>query len=68
MDCPKCGGGTSVTDSVTDGLAVYRRRKCFDCNHIFFTTEVDTRISKRDFNVLKNQKQAESKNRRRKDP
>ena len=41
MDCPVCGGATTVKDSRGDCEAVYRRRRCLDCNHEFYTAEYE---------------------------
>lgn len=42
MTCPVCGGQTTVEGSRPDCEAVYRRRRCNDCNHIFHTTEEES--------------------------
>lgn len=39
MTCPICGGATVVINSVADCEGVYRRRKCKECDHRFYTTE-----------------------------
>lgn len=39
MDCPKCGGGFRVVDSVPTPDKVYRLRRCLTCGHIVFTQE-----------------------------
>ena len=41
MVCPSCGGKVGVIDSVhnTDENEIYRKRKCKDCELIFYTTE-----------------------------
>lgn len=54
-ECPKCGGGTIVTDTVWNEQEQerYRRRKCTKCNHVFFTVEfeiVDNDRFRRDWN------------------
>lgn len=41
MDCPICGGGTSVADSRRKKGLVYRRRRCCVCGNRFSTYEVD---------------------------
>lgn len=41
MDCPVCGGSTSVLSSRTDGETVTRRRECKDCGFRFSTVEFD---------------------------
>jgi len=42
MRCPKCGGDTQVIDSRPDpkrGWYIYRRRRCWHCQHRFSTEE-----------------------------
>lgn len=39
MNCPECGGETSVTDSRPSGANVRRRRRC-DNDHRFTTIEL----------------------------
>ena len=41
MTCQVCGGKTTVVDCVRDVDEVIRRRRCKECNHIFFTSEKD---------------------------
>ena len=42
MKCPKCQGAIRVTDTVSTPLCeVYRRRKCVECDHTFFTVEFE---------------------------
>lgn len=43
MKCPKCGGKIIVIDIVQDDddNKTYRKRKCLNCDHIFFTTEFE---------------------------
>lgn len=41
MNCPKCGGDTSVIDSKLKPDNVRRRRKCLSCNERFNTMEID---------------------------
>lgn len=42
MNCPICDGKTHVTDSRRDGNGVYRKRVCYECEHEFFTTEIES--------------------------
>lgn len=42
MTCPVCGGKTRVLDSEADSESVYRRRKCVECDHRFYTTESES--------------------------
>ena len=42
MTCPICGGLSKVTDSRSDCEGVYRRRKCVECNHSFYTSEYES--------------------------
>ena len=39
MNCPVCGENTRVMDCRADCESVYRRRKCKECNYLFYTTE-----------------------------
>ena len=39
MRCPVCNGDVKVMDVGTGADAVIRRRKCLNCNHLFFTSE-----------------------------
>lgn len=40
MKCSKCNGKTYVKDSVlTKDNEIYRRRKCSECGHMFYTAE-----------------------------
>lgn len=39
MTCPNCNGKNKVIDSRSDEDTVYRKRKCDDCGHIFYTEE-----------------------------
>ena len=41
MNCPKCCGTTSVLETRADEESVKRRRKCLECNHRFYTIEID---------------------------
>jgi transcriptional regulator NrdR family protein len=43
MTCPKCNGKIKVIDSAhnTDDNEMYRRRKCLECGHTFYTTEFE---------------------------
>lgn len=42
MTCPVCGGSSKVMATRSDCDGVYRRRRCNECNHIFYTTETDS--------------------------
>lgn len=39
MNCPKCGGKTQIPGTRSDGEKVYRKRKCIECGHVFYTEE-----------------------------
>ena len=52
MDCPYCGSATRVIDSRPDTDRVVRRRKCLECERLFFTTESELLTSQEDFNRL----------------
>ena len=42
MNCPNCGGKVAVIDttSTPDG-EIYRKRKCRECNYVFYTVEIE---------------------------
>lgn len=42
MNCPVCGGKTAVVDCHADCEAVYRRRKCLECDYRFYSTEEES--------------------------
>jgi transcriptional regulator NrdR family protein len=42
MNCPACGGKTTVVDCAADCKCVYRKRKCVACGHTFATTEQES--------------------------
>ena len=42
MTCPLCGGKSKVYDSISDCDAIYRKRKCLECNHVWFTDECES--------------------------
>lgn len=52
MDCPYCGSASRVIDSRSESDKVLRRRKCLECEKLFFTTELEVATSKEDFNRL----------------
>lgn len=39
MNCPECGGKSTVADSVAENDFVYRRRRCKVCGEVFYTEE-----------------------------
>lgn len=42
MKCPKCAGDVRVRDTTyTEENEIYRRRKCLDCGHVFYTMEFE---------------------------
>ena len=50
MMCPKCHAEkTEVIDSVADGTAVYRKRRCNNCKYRFVTEET---IKKDDIGIV----------------
>lgn len=44
MNCPVCGGKTTVLATRKDCEGVYRSRVCKDpkCNHLFYTSELES--------------------------
>lgn len=41
MTCPLCGSDTRVVDSRKNIDHIIRRRVCAECNHAFYTIEID---------------------------
>lgn len=42
MRCPKCSGRVKVVDTTnSEENEIYRKRKCLDCGHVFYTTEFE---------------------------
>ena len=43
MNCPNCGGkvGVVYTANVRPNNEIYRRRKCNECGHFFYTAEFE---------------------------
>ena len=39
MRCPVCNGDVKVIDSASNANLVVRRRKCLNCDYLFFTSE-----------------------------
>jgi transcriptional regulator NrdR family protein len=39
MRCPECKGDVKVVDSASNANTVIRRRRCLDCDYVFYTTE-----------------------------
>ena len=52
MTCPVCAGDTIVIDCRTDCEGVYRRRKCKECNYLFFTSETESDEARQDYNRI----------------
>lgn len=47
MNCPKCNGcSTTVRESSSDIDAVYRKRLCKECGHVFYTFEITAETCK----------------------
>lgn len=53
MNCPVCGGDTTVKDCIRDSRSVYRRRKCLVCDRSFYTSEEISSMAEKNFRVLK---------------
>jgi transcriptional regulator NrdR family protein len=49
MTCPECGSKTKITRTIKQCDVNYRRRKCLDCDYIFFTTETETKNSRLEY-------------------
>ena len=56
MNCPICGGNTSVMYTLADCETVTRKRKCAECGHIFYTSETEQQDSCYYFKVLQREK------------
>ena len=63
MNCPMCGEKAKTIDVVTEIDCTYRRKKCTNCGHNFFTEETDCnpRIAKNALN-RKNKKRKKKQN------
>ena len=59
MKCPVCGVDNKVVCSRKDCESVTRRRKCLECNHIFYTTELELASSCKDFHILDTERRRE---------
>ena len=46
MECPLCGGGTTVYDSRPEVDCINRKRRCLSCNYKFCTIEIETDMLK----------------------
>ena len=48
MVCPKCKGKIQNVATVNVSWnEVYRRKKCLDCGHVFYTAEFEVEVTKR---------------------
>lgn len=52
MKCSVCGGYSKVQSSHDGGNIVARRRKCKECDHIFYTIERESSDGSRIFREL----------------
>ena len=41
MQCPKCKGDVKVEYTLSDEEGVYRKRRCLECGHVFYTSELE---------------------------
>lgn len=42
MNCPKCKGPITTTDTVnTHANDIYKQKKCYKCGHVFYTVETE---------------------------
>ena len=48
MDCPKCGGATTVCDSRPEVDCVNRIRRCLECGYKFRTVEYEEELLKKE--------------------
>lgn len=56
MNCPICGGNSSVIYSLSDCETVARKRMCNECGHVFYTSELEETYSHDDFMRLQREK------------
>lgn len=59
MNCPKCQNKTIVLSCRTFENVKYRKRKCKECEHIFYTSECED--EKKYYNEAQNQYTKEKK-------
>ena len=62
MYCPVCGGKTTVVSGRRDCESVYRYRRCLECSHKFYTTELES--GSEDFRRLQAEADRQSRERR----
>lgn len=71
MICPKCNAKSSIVGSILNAgdNEVYRRRKCRECGHIFYSVEfeVDDNVAYRDYFNKADVKRREAKKQKRKE-
>jgi transcriptional regulator NrdR family protein len=60
MICPKCGGKVIVAHSISTDTSVIRKRKCIDCDNMFYTTEQQEQKAKYAFTELVRLKSAKA--------
>lgn len=53
MNCPICGGKSQVVESKADCETVVRIRRCVECKHRFYTTELELDSSYADFREIR---------------
>lgn len=56
MTCPVCGGATKMPRTLGECDAVYRVRKCVECNYTFYTTELEQKDSEREYKRVNHEK------------
>lgn len=64
MTCPVCESKTRVTDSRDFGDHIVRRRKCLECDHAFYTEEIDSNVAEAEYLEFHRLSSADRRNRR----
>ena len=52
MKCPKCKGQTGVICTENEANAVLRKRRCYKCQHVFYTKEAESAEAHETFKSL----------------
>ena len=53
MTCPKCGGDTTVKNTMIECDLVARLRVCMDCEYKFYTSETEQADSRSHFDRIR---------------